>query len=83
MNRYNEDFFYKNGEADFTMKKVDGGRWVKFSDVEPLIEALRFYERGDNMKESGCATYVGKCDQDADHGEVAREALNKAGIPNA
>jgi hypothetical protein len=42
-----------------------------------LREALEFYERCDHIKEQGCETYVGKCDKDVDHGEVARVALAK------
>jgi hypothetical protein len=46
-------------------------------DKKDLIDALKFYERGDHIKDQGCETYVGKCPQDVDHGSVAREALTK------
>lgn len=48
LKRYQVDFFYRNGEADYHMKQVDFGPYVLYSDVVPLIEALKFYADSDH-----------------------------------
>lgn len=88
LKRYELDSDYIQGICD--MEENQNGEFVKFSDIEPLIEVLKFYSESSNWISGGknkeFHNSILMCDLEpfgnAEFfaGKNAREALKKVGI---
>lgn len=66
---------YEFDEGTGSYEEDQDGRFVKFSDIEPLIEAVRFYAKGRHWE---LLPMIGE--SIIDKGSTARQALKQVGI---